>query len=453
MSVYGPEYYPDGRGGNDSGYLAGYDEYGKPLVSNEFSTINDMPQAARGRANGLLGMLGSTARQMGPQYLLNQAFGKNFGGTGQLGQYALRQALGGAGMKALGMAIPGVNAVQLGMAALPFLSKGISSLGKTLFGGGNRGPSPEQIAMGESKANIANMRGAYGADIGTGQSMLDRYNPMMEETIGRLQDLSNRGLSSSYGTTQMAGAAAGTEAARRAAESRMRATGGMIGGGQALSGYGGINQAAVSGMAQGAYDVAGRNLAMQPQLIGQLQGAIGNQINRGDRYVNTGRQGMFNVDQNLYNMNSAEQRQNQAVSQANRDREAMALAGVANMAGTAMGMEQSRRDMNRFMDMYGDQNDDAGRMFDASGGMPIQQGPVFGGNNIASPGVTDGMIQGGSGFRPEISGALPYPFDQIQVPSMPRKPMARFPQNQAPFGFGQALDMNRGIGTAGQIRL
>lgn len=434
----GPEYYPN---------------------AGETYDINGMPMQAqgnRGRANGLLGMLGSTARQMGPQYLLNQAFGKNFGGTGQLGQYALRQALGGAGMKALGMAIPGVNAVQLGMAALPFLSKGISSLGKTLFGGGNRGPSPEQIAMGESKANIANMRGAYGADIGTGQSMLDRYNPMMEETIGRLQDLSNRGLSSSYGTTQMAGAAAGTEAARRAAESRMRATGGMIGGGQALSGYGGINQAAVSGMAQGAYDVAGRNLAMQPQLIGQLQGAIGNQINRGDRYVNTGRQGMFNVDQNLYNMNSAEQRQNQAVSQANRDREAMALAGVANLAGTAMGMEQSRRDMNRFMDMYGDQSDDAGRMFDASGGMPIQQGPVFGGNNIASPGVTDGMIQGGSGFRPEISGALPYPFDQIPAPSMPRNPMFRLPHsrgNLTPVPFGSSLDMNRGIGSAGQIRL
>ena len=434
----GPEYYPN----------AGetYDINGMPM----------QPQGMRGQSNGLMGQLGSTARQMAPQYLMNQVFGRNMGGSGQLGQYALRQALGGAGMKALGMAIPGVNALQLGMAALPFLSKGFSSLGKTLFGGGNRGPSPEQIAMGESKANIANMRGAYGADIGTGQSMLDKYNPMMDETIGRLRDLSNRGLSSNFGTTQMAGAAASTEAARRAAESRMRATGGMIGGGQALSGYGGINQAAVGGMAQGAYDVAGRNLAMQPQLIGQLQGAVGNQINRGDRYVNTGRQGMFNVDQNLYNMNAGEQRQNQAISQANRDREAMAIGGVANLAGTAMGMEQSRRDMNRFMDMYGDQNDDPTGVFDPSGGMPIQQAPVFGGGvNTVNPGVTEGMIQGGSGFRPEISGALPYPFDQIQVPSMPRNPMFRLPNSRypTPVPFGSPLDMNRGIGSAGQIRL
>jgi len=413
-------------------------------------------QAAMGQPNGLLGMLGSTARQIGPQYLLNQAFGNNFGGTGQLGQYALRQALGGAGMKALGMAIPGVNAVQLGMAALPFLSKGISSLGRTLFGGGNRGPSPEQIAMGEAKANIANMRGAYGADIGTGQSMLDRYNPMMEETIGRLQDLSNRGLSSSYGTTQMAGAAAGTEAARRAAESRMRATGGMIGGGQALSGYGGINQAAVSGMAQGAYDLAGRNLAMQPQLIGQLQGAIGNQINRGDRYVNTGRQGMFNVDQNLYNMNSAEQRQNQAISQANRDREAMAMGGIANLAGTAMGMEQSRRDMNRFMDMYGDKSaDDIEPMGDGfNPPVPIDQIlPPF---NIPARGY------GVTGADPGMAPIRTHPIDlngigfgQEPGVSMPQFSRRRPSLGQMPLagGFLPPIDANRGIGSIEQIRL
>jgi hypothetical protein len=441
-----------------SGLEESYDENGLPMQPyvQPQQAVGQPQQAVRGSANGLMGQLGNFARQQAPQYLMNQAFGKNLGSGGALAQYALRQGLGGAGMKALGMAIPGVNAVQLGMAALPFLSKGLSSLGKNLFGGGNKGPSAEQLAMGESKANIGNMRGAYGADIGTGQSMLDRYNPMMDETIGRLRDLSNRGLSSSYGTTQMAGAAAGTEAARRAAESRMRATGGMIGGGQALSGFGGINQAAVSGSAQGAYDVAGRNMAMQPQLIGQLQGVIGNQINRGDRYVNTGRQGMFNVDQNLYNMNAGEQRQNQAVSQANRDREAMALGGVANLAGTAMGMEQSRRDMNRFMDMYGDQNDDPTAAFDPSGGMPIQQAPFFGGGgNTVNPGVTEGFVQGGSGFRPEISGALPYPFDQIQVPSMPRNPMARLPNSryQTPVPFGSSLDMNRGIGSAGQIRL
>lgn len=433
----GPEYYPN----------AGetYDSNGMPM----------QPQGMRGRSNGLMGQLGSTARQMAPQYLLNQVFGRNMGGSGQLGQYALRQALGGAGMKALGMAIPGVNALQLGMAALPFLSKGFSSLGKTLFGGGNKGPSPEQIAMGESKANIANMRGAYGADIGTGQSMLDKYNPMMDETIGRLRDLSNRGLSSNFGTTQMAGAAASTEAARRAAESRMRATGGMIGGGQALAGYGGINQAAVGGMAQGAYDVAGRNLAMQPQLIGQLQGAVGNQINRGDRYVNTGRQGMFNVDQNLYNMNSAEQRQNQAISQANRDREAMALGGVANLAGTAMGMEQSRRDMNRYMDMYGGQSDEIGPMGDGfTSQMPIDQilppfdiGARGYGVTGADPGMapirTNQIDINGIGFG-QMPGVSTPQFNRRR-PSLGQMPLAG--------GFLPPIDANRGMGSLGQIRL
>jgi hypothetical protein len=416
------------------------------------------PQAMRGRPNGLMGQLGNYARQAAPQYLMNQAFGRGLGNSGALGQYALRQALGGAGMKALGMAIPGVNAVQLGMAALPFLSKGLSSLGRNLFGGGNRGPSQEQLAMGESKANIANMRGAYGADIGAGQSMLERYNPQMDETISRLRDMSNRGLSSNYGTYQMAGAAAGTEAARRAAESRMRATGGMIGGGQALSGFGGINQAAVSGAAQGAYDVAGRNMAMQPQLIGQLQGAIGSQINRGDRLINTGRQGMFSVDQNLYNMNSAEQRQNQAISQANRDREAMALGGVANLAGTALGMEQSRRDMNRFMGLYGDNEDEVGRNFDPSGGgMPMLQGPTI----SVNPGVTEGMLRPGSGMRPEMSfnPQQAYRPDMMspQLPfNNPRRPRLgnmNLAPNLTPVPFGSPLDMNRGIGSVGQIRL
>jgi len=437
------------------------DELGQEYYPNAGETYGpdglpiQQQQAVRGRSNGLMGQLGNFARQAAPQYLMNQAFGKSLGSGGALGQYALRQALGGAGMKALGMAIPGVNALQLGMAALPFLSKGLSSLGKNLFGGGNRGPSQEQLAMGESKANIANMRGAYGADIGAGQSMLERYNPQMDETISRLRDMSNRGLSSNYGTYQMAGAAAGTEAARRAAESRMRATGGMIGGGQALSGFGGINQAAVSGAAQGAYDVAGRNMAMQPQLIGQLQGAIGSQINRGDRLINTGRQGMFSVDQNLYNMNSAEQRQNQAVSQANRDREAMALGGVANLAGTALGMEQSRRDMNKYMDLYGNQEDEIGAMGDGfNPPMPINQIlPPF---DIGARGYgVTGADPGLAPIRTTPIGIMGDNFSQLPGVSTPQFNRRRPSLGQVPFagGFIPPIDANRGIGSAGQIRL
>jgi hypothetical protein len=153
----------------------------------------------------------------------------------------------------------------------------------------------------------------------------------------------------------MAGAAANTESARRAAEARMRATGGMLGGGQALAGYGGINQAAVGGMAQGAYNAAQTNMNSQPGYINQLSGMIGGQINRGQGLFNQGRQGMMGLDQNLYNLNAQEKARADANAQANRAREAQMIGGVANLAGTAAGMEQSRKQNRDYMNMlYGD---------------------------------------------------------------------------------------------------
>jgi hypothetical protein len=172
-----------------------------------------------------------------------------------------------------------------------------------------------------------------------------------------MQELADRGLSTEYNTRQLAGAAANTENARRAAESRMRATGGMLGGGQALAGYGGINQAAVGGMAQGAYNAAQTNMNSQPGYINQLSGMIGGQINRGQGLFNQGRQGMMGLDQNLYNLNSQEKARADALSQANRAREAQMIGGVANLAGTAAGMEQSRKQNRDYMNMlYGDNN-------------------------------------------------------------------------------------------------
>jgi hypothetical protein len=238
---------------------------------------------------------------------------------------------------------------MLAMSALPFLGKGMSSLGKSLGIGKKSGPSAQDLAMGEAKGNLMNMRGSYGTDMGTGQAMLDKYNPMLESQIGRMQELADRGLSTEYNTRQMAGAAANTESARRAAEARMRATGGMLGGGQALAGYGGINQAAVGGMAQGAYNAAQNNMNQQPGYIQALAGMAGSQINRGDNYYNQGRQGMMGLDQNLYNLNAQEKARADAMSQQNRDREASMIGGVMNMAGTAAGMEQSRRQNRDYM--------------------------------------------------------------------------------------------------------
>jgi hypothetical protein len=342
-------------------YNTGF-QFGRPVGNNqEANGFQGFAAGPTGQFSNVNRALGSPAGRMGTQALMGMLNGQNPGqaalgagmdyGKNALMKYGTKQLLGGAlGGQAAGFL--GGPYGMLATAALPYLSKGISSLGKSLgFGGGNKGPSEQELAMGQAKGNLMNMRGSYGTDMGTGQSMLNKYNPMLESQIGKMQDLADRGLSSEYNTRQMAGAAANTENARRAAESRMRSTGGMLGGGQALSGYGGINQAAVGGMAQGAYNAAQNNMNSQPGYINQLSGMIGGQINRGQNLFNSGRQGMMGLDQNMYNLNAQEKARADSLSQSNRAREAQMIGGVANLAGTAAGMEQSRRQNRDFMNM------------------------------------------------------------------------------------------------------
>lgn len=349
-----------------------------------------MRNGIQGTAAGPTGQFAGVQRALGSQWgrmgvdalggMLNgQSVGQSLGNAGlnygrnEAMKYATKHLLGGAlGGQAAGFL--GGPYGMVAMAALPYLGKGISSLGRSLGIGGRRsGPSAQDLAMGETKSNLAGMRGSYGADMGTGKSMLDKYNPMLEDQIGKLQDLANRGLSTEYNTRQMAGAAAATEAARRAAEARMKATSGMIGGGQAVSGFGGINQAAVGGIAQGAYNAAQTNMNSQPGYINQLSGMIGNQINRGQGLFNTGRQGMIGLDQTLYNLNAQEKARADANAQANRTREAQMISGVANLAGTAAGMEQSRKQNRDYMNMlYGNDNNSFTPMTpDGSQNLPV----------------------------------------------------------------------------------
>jgi hypothetical protein len=350
----GPGFGVGSYGGGSGGYfktnpnafkVGGMQANADPMMGNPQQVQNGF----QGLPAGLMGGL----RDFGIGTLTNQLFGSRGGPMATLGQYGLKQALGGAGMKALGMAIPGVGQAQMIGALLPAALGGLSSLGKSLGIGRKSGPSQQELAMGEAKGNMMNMRGSYGADMGTGRSMLDKYNPMLEDQIGKLQDLANRGLSTEFNTRQMAGAASQTEAARRAAEARMKATSGMIGGGQALSGFGGINQAAVGGMAQGAYNAAMNNMNQQPGYINQLSGMIGNQINRGQGLFDQGRQNMFQLDQNMYNLNAQEKARADQLSQANRDREAAAIGGIAQMGMSYLGDQANERQMDRLMKMYG----------------------------------------------------------------------------------------------------
>ena len=382
----------------DKGGLMGYGNYSgmymnpgdDPEQMFEMSDFSQMPNGMQGRVAGSLGQfsgvnraLGSPGGRIGANALMGMIGGQNpgqaFMGAGL--DYGKNAAMKYAGKQLLGGALGGQAAGFLGgpygmlaSAALPFLGQGMSSLGKSLGIGKKSGPSAQDLAMGEAKGNMMNMRGSYGADMATGKSMLDKYNPMLEAQIGRMQDLANRGLSSEYNTRQMAGAAANTESARRAAEARMRATGGMLGGGQALAGYGGINQAAVGGMAQGAYNAAQNNMNSQPGYINQLSGMIGGQINRGQGMFNQGRQGMMGLDQGLYNLNAQEKARADALSQANRARESQMIGGVANLAGTAAGMEQSRKQNRDYMEMLYGNGRSANPQF--AGGSGMQNIPV-----------------------------------------------------------------------------
>ena len=91
----------------------------------------------------------------------------------------------------------------------------------------------------------------------------------------------------------------------------------------------------------------------QPGYIQTLANMAGSQVGRGDNYYNMGRSGMMGLDQSLYSLNAQEKARADALSQANRDREANMIGGVMNMAGTAMGMEQSRRANNEFLTALG----------------------------------------------------------------------------------------------------
>ena len=357
-------------------------------------------QAQNGMAGSGMGMMGGAKQVGGMGSFMKSPWGQMLGSAGmgmasgrgigeslmgagmgtaknELLKYGLNHALGGAmGGQALG-ALGGPWGMAA-MAAAPMISKGLSSLGRSLgIGGRKHGPSAQEVAMGEAKGNLAGMRGTYGADMAAGQALRDKYNPMLENQIGRMQELADRGLSTEYNTRQMAGAAANTEAARRAAEARMKATSGMMGGGQALSGFGGINQAAIGAQAQGGYQAAMNNMNSQPGYIQALAGMAGSQIGRGDNYYNQGRSGMMGLDQSLYNLNAQEKARADALSQANRDREANMIGGVMNMAGTAMGMEQSRRAQNEFLTALGlRQNANNGITTGAVNSSPIRQTPT-----------------------------------------------------------------------------
>lgn len=377
----------------------------------QFANVNRMMRNPYGRvgANAVMGMLGG---QNPGQAIMGAGmdFGKN-----SLMKYGTKQLLGGAlGGKAAGL-IGGPYGMAA-MAAMPYLSKGLSSLGRTLgIGGRKSGPSAQQMAMGEAKNNLMGMRGTFGADMGAGQALRDKYNPMLEAQIGRMQELADRGLSTEYNTRQMAGAAAQTEAARRAAEARMRATSGMIGGGQALSGFGGINQAAVGGMAQGAYNAAQNNMNSQPGYIQALAGMAGSQINRGDNYFNMGRQGMMGLDQNLYNLNAQEKARADAMSQQNRDREANMIGGIMNMAGTAAGMEQSRRQNRDYMNALFPQSSDSTGLgsFQGTGATDTA--------GIAREIMQDEAYQGFNPQNPEFSPDFNNNYNpQVSMPSLQR---------------------------------
>lgn len=355
-----------------NGMPAVFNPYGNPVQPRRggmqlAQDPEDFQEGVQGQGGGQMGGMGAFMKSPYGQMLasagMGMASGRGFGeslmGAGmgtaknELLKYGLNHALGGAmGGQALG-ALGGPMGMAA-MAALPMISKGFSSLGKSLgLGGGNKGPSQQELAMGQAKSNLAGMRGTYGSDMGAGQALRDKYNPMLENQIGRMQELADRGLSTEYNTRQMAGAAANTEASRRAAEARMQATSGMIGGGQALSGFGGINQAAIGAQAQGGYNAAMNNMNQQPGYIQALAGMAGSQIGRGDNYYNQGRSGMMGLDQNLYNLNAQEKARADAMSQQNRDREANMIGGVMGMAGTAMGMEQSRRSNNDYLTALG----------------------------------------------------------------------------------------------------
>lgn len=419
---------------------------------SQMSDFSQMPNAMMGAGMGMMGgggqfknlnrALGTPLGRIGGNAMMGILGGQNPGqalmgagmdfGKNALMKYGTKQLLGGAlGSKAAGL-IGGPYGMAA-MAAMPFLSKGFSSLGRSLGIGKRSGPSAQELAMGEAKGNLMGMRGTFGADMGAGQALRDKYNPMLEAQIGRMQELADRGLSTEYNTRQMAGAAANTEAARRAAEARMKATGGMLGGGQALAGYGGINQAAVGGMAQGAYNAAQNNMNAQPGYIQALAGMAGSQINRGDNYYNMGRQGMMGLDQGLYSLNAQEKARADAMAQQNRDREANMIGGIMNMAGTAAGMEQSRRQNRDYMNALFPSADSTGQSTFQGTGATDSAG-------IANELLREEAYQGFNPQVPQIS--LDNYNPQVSMPSLPRSGPRMPGGGLAQYDFDNPIDMD-----------
>jgi len=391
-------------------------------MSNGYDGLNIGMNGAGNGAYGRLGKfakspLGSAGVTAGLNILAGgdprQAITGSLMGTAknELLKYGLKQGLG----TALGGQALGALGGPLGMAAMaaaPFLLKGISGGIGRLFGGGKKGPSQQELAMGESKANLNNMRGTYGADMGTGQQMLDKYNPMMEAQISRLNDLSSRGLSSDYATRAQAQAAQFAQAGADKAMAGLRGAAGLMGGGNLLGRAAQVQQGLAAGSAQGAYGLAQQDLAMQPQYINALQGMIGNQIGRGQNLFNQGRSGMMGIDQQMYNLNAQEKARADSISQNNRDREAMALGGIANLAGTAMGMEQSRGQFNDMMKLYGDGSEIKAMGDGFMNQDPMMQDPYFG-----------DLAPRGGGFAPQVQAAPRTGFRpdlgyQTQVPGL-----------------------------------
>lgn len=444
-----------------SNYNTGYTVAGDGL-RNASTGIQGKVAGPMGQFAGVKRALGSPAGRIGTQALMGMMNGQNPGqaalgagmdyGKSELMKYGAKQLLGGAlGGQAAGFL--GGPYGMLAMAALPYVGKGISSLGRSLGIGKRSGPSAQEMAMGQAKNDMMGYKGSYAADMGRGQSMLDKYNPMLEAQIGKIQDLADRGLSTDYNTRRMAGAAASNAAATRAAEARLASQGGMIGGGQGLSQFAGIGQAGVAGNAAGAYQAAINDMNQQPGYINQLAGMIGGQINRGQGLLNQGRQGMFGIDQTMYNLNAQEKARADALSQANRAREAQMISGVANLAGTAAGMEQSRKQNRDYMNMLygnGKQSSDStgvasnyqynnGYIGDNGQAFDNNQNPVQRVNAQGLPIDQWGNVDTEAWFamnggQPPANGTNSYPGVAVNPTTMIPD---RFPVTPLPFNMGQ----------------
>ena len=159
---------------NDEGYLQSINPNGMMGAGmgmmgggGQFKNFNKAMGTPLGRigSNAIMGILGG----QDPGKALMGA-GMDFGKSALM-KYGTKQLLGGAlGGQAAGFL--GGPWGMAAMAAMPFLSKGFSSLGRSLGIGKRSGPSAQELAMGEAKGNLMGMRGTYGADMGVKHSAI-----------------------------------------------------------------------------------------------------------------------------------------------------------------------------------------------------------------------------------------------------------------------------------------